>query len=95
MTAFSRRAASAPVAVLHAYSFSSVSVRPVRAALTAACAHAIVDRLAMRRLIVEPPEVEDADAAVLNVFASVERALEQLVLLLEGEVGAELRDSSG
>src|SRR5438093_689036 len=54
-------------------------------------AHAIVDRFSVRRLIVEAPEIEDANVSRVESPGEVHGALDQLVLLLVGEVGAELR----
>src|SRR6185295_8306992 len=50
----------------------------------------VVDRFSVRRLIVEPPEVEDPDAIGVERFRELERALEQLGLLRVGEAGTEL-----
>ena len=44
-------------------------------------AHDVVDRGAVRLLIVEPPEIEDADPIGVEGARELERALEQLVLL--------------
>src|SRR4029079_18510470 len=53
-------------------------------------AHDLVDRGAMRPLVVEPPEIEDPYAVGLKGFGKLKRAIEQLLLLVEREAGAEL-----
>src|SRR5207245_2901828 len=54
-------------------------------------ADTIVDRRAIRLLIVEPPEVEDTDVRRVERLRELARAFDQLVLLRRREVGAELR----
>jgi len=51
----------------------------------------VVDRGAVGRLVVEPPEIEDADVGRVKRVRQRRRPFDQLVLLGIGEIGAELR----
>ncbi len=88
--ALSVAAASSPVAVLHDISFSSSRIRSSLAQRRAASRSLSLMAVAIGLHIVEPPEIETADAVGLEGFGEIDAVLEQRVLLLEVEVGVEL-----
>ena len=88
--AFRTAADSSPVAVLQAISFSSSRIRLLLAQVSAARAQLVVDGGAVGRLIVQPPEVEAADAIGLELLGQFDTVFQQLILLLEIEAGMEL-----
>ena len=53
-------------------------------------AQLVIDSVAIRLLIVEPPEVEAADAIGLEDFCEFYAVFEQLLLLLEIEIRVKL-----
>src|SRR5713101_205643 len=61
------------------------------AGLDGRVAYAIVDRPSVRGLIVLAPEIKNANVWRLEGFGQLDRALDELVLLLVGKVCAELR----
>ena len=83
-------AASLPVPVLHAISFSSSRIRLCFGAAARGLAQLVVDGLAIGLYIFESPEIEAANAIGMKGFAEFDAAVEHRVLLLEVEVGVEL-----
>ena len=82
-------AASAPVAVLQAGSFSSTRVIPCLRQLLGSLAQFVIHRGAVRSLIVQSPEIKAANAISTECFRHADCAVQNFVLLLEGKVCAE------
>jgi len=82
-TALRTLAASAPVAVLQAASFSRIKIRPSLPTFSAAC-------LPMRTLVVEAPEVETPDAIGGECLGQRNGAVEHLALLFVRKARMEL-----
>ena len=90
VTAASVAADSAPVAVLHAISFSSNKNHLVLRAALRRLAQLVVDGRAIRLHILQPPEIEAANAIRRERLGQLDALLQQRILRLEIGVGMKL-----